>query len=262
MSALPTPAPEDDVQMGFFNHLGELRKRLVRAVIGLIPGVILGWTFREWLLGYLTLPFTQAWRKVGLATEPKLIFLNPIDPFVAYLKIALITGLIVGLPWVFWQLWAFVSPGLYKKEKRLAIPFVLLSTLCFTGGAAFGYQIVFPLAFEYFLEFAQTLPSGIAIEPTIAMSEILTFEVRMLLAFGVVFEMPVVISFLSATGIVTWRQLLSFSRWWIVISTVLAALLTPPDVGSQLMMLIPLVGLYFLSVLLAFFVRPRKRKKE
>lgn len=257
-ATVETDTPEDDVEMGFFDHLGELRYRLIRSLYGLIPGVGVGWFFREELLGALIEPFRLAWVAIGMEGDPKLVFLNPIDPFVAYLKIALMVGVLVGGPWLFWQLWAFIAPGLYRKEKRLAIPFVLIATLFFVGGLSFGYFVVFPLAFEYFLEFAVILPGGVTLEPTIAISEILTFEVRMLLAFGIVFELPVVISFMALAGIVNWKQLLRFSRWWVLIATVLSSLLTPPDVGSQLLMLGPLIFLWFVSVFLAWVVG-RKR---
>lgn len=249
--------PEDDVEMTFFEHLGELRNRLVRALWGVIPGVILAWTFKEQLLDLLTRPLVAAWRQLDLG-DPQLHFANPIDPFVAYMKIAVVCGLIFGSPWAFYQLWQFVAPGLYRSEKRLALPFVLSSTLFFVGGAFFGYLFVFPLAFQTFLGFAGMLPQGeIRIQPTIMMGEYLDFSVRMLLAFGVTFEVPVVVTFLSFAGIVNWRQLLGFTRWWVVISAVVAALLTPPDVGSQLMMLVPLVVLYLFSILLAWMFGPK-----
>ena len=254
--------PEDDVQMGFFQHLGELRVRLIRALWGMIPGVAVAWVFKEFLLDLLVRPYMLAFNRLGLG-EPKLHFANPIDPFVAYLQIALITGLMASAPWLFWQVWAFISPGLYRREKRLAIPFVLASTLFFVGGALFGYFIVFPLGFETFLGFAGKLPSQtISLTPTVMINEYLSFATRMLLAFGVVFEVPVVITFLAAAGIVDWRQLLRFSRWWVLIAAVLSALLTPPDVGSQLMMLVPLIVLYFLSVGLAAIFGYRRAKRE
>lgn len=252
--------PEDDVEMGFFDHLRELRTRLIRALWGMIPGFAVGWVFREQLLSLLVDPFKQAWVAGGREGMPSLHFLNPIDPIVAYLKIAAIAGLLIAAPWVFWQLWAFISPGLYRKEKRLAIPFVLVSTLFFLGGAAFGYLVVFPFAFEYFLEFAVTLPNEMTVEPMITMDEILSFEVRMLLAFGVVFELPVVVSFLAAAGVVHWKQLLKFSRWWILIASVLSAFLTPPDPGSMLLMFIPLVLLWFLSVLFAMIIGKKRER--
>lgn len=249
--------PEDDVEMTFFEHLGELRNRLVKSLWGLIPGVVLAWTFKERILDLLTRPLITAWRQLGLG-DPQLHFANPIDPFVAYLKIAVVCGLIFGSPWVFWQAWQFIAPGLYRSEKRLALPFVLASTLFFVGGSFFGYMFVFPLAFETFLGFAGMLPdSELRIQPTLMMSEYLDFSVRMLLAFGVTFEVPVVITFLAFAGIVNWKQLLGFFRWWVVVSAVIAALLTPPDVGSQMMMLVPLILLYLVSILLAWIFGPK-----
>ncbi len=254
--------PEDDVEMSFFDHIRELRTRLVRSLWGIIPGVMIAWQFKERILDLLTRPLVEAWRRLDLG-EPQLHFANPIDPFVGYLKIAVVCGLIFGSPWAFYQGWQFIAPGLYRSEKRLAIPFVLASTLFFVGGSFFGYVFVFPLAFETFLSFAGQLPGeSMVLRPTLMMSEYLDFSVRMLLAFGVVFEVPVVVSFLSFAGIVNWKQLLGFSRWWLVISAVVAALLTPPDVGSQLMMLVPLIVLYFFSILLAMVFGPKPPPDE
>lgn len=245
-------APEHDVPMSFFDHIGELRMRLIRAIIGMLPGVAVAWLFKEWLLELLLDPMRKAWVELGLG-EPTIHFANPIDPFVAYLKLAVVVGLILSSPWVFYQIWAFIAPGLYSHEKRYAVPFALASTICFGGGAFFGYIVVFPLGFETFLGFAGMLPSeGMRVQPTIMITEYLTFSTRMLLAFGVVFEIPVVVSFLALSGIVDWRQLLSFGRWWVLVSAVLSSLLTPPDVGSQLLMIVPLNVLYFFSVGLAY----------
>jgi sec-independent protein translocase protein TatC len=254
--------PEDDVEMTFFEHLGELRNRLVRALYGIVPGVALAWYFKERILDLLTAPLVQAWRRLGLG-EPQLHFANPIDLFVAYLQIAVVCGLIFGSPWAFWQLWQFIAPGLYRRERRLALPFVFFSTIFFVGGSFFGYVFVFPLAFETFLSFAGNLPSAdLRLQPTLMVSEYLDFSLRMLLAFGVTFEVPVVVTFLAFAGIVNWRQLLGFTRWWIVIAAVVSALLTPPDVGSQLMMLVPLILLYLLSIFLAWMFGPKVPPKE
>ena len=252
--------PEDDVEMGFFDHLGELRMRLVRALLGVVPGMAIGWLYKEELLDILTAPLITAWHQLGLG-EPQLHFANPIDPFVGYLKLAAVAGLLISSPWVFYQLWAFISPGLYRREKALAIPFVLASTLFFAGGAVFGYLVVFPMAFETLLDFAGLLPSeSLRIEPTIMFTEYLGFATRMLLAFGVTFEVPVIVTFLSLAGVVNWRQLLRFARWWLLISGFVAALLTPPDVGSQMMMLVPLNVLYWVSIGLAWAFGPKVPK--
>jgi sec-independent protein translocase protein TatC len=244
--------PENDVQMSFFDHLDELRTRLIRSTYVFLPAVAVAWIYRVPLLDFLAIPLGRAIHKLQLPTNG-LHFLSPADAFVVYMKLALFVGFLASSPWVFWQAWAFVSPGLYAKEKRFAIPFVLFSTLCFLGGAVFGYYAVFPSAFETFLGFSEMLPmAGVRITPSITMSEYLDFTTQMLLAFGVVFEVPVVVTFLAITGIVDWKQLLAFGRWFIVIAAVIAAVLTPPDVGSQITMLVPLIVLYYFSVLLAF----------
>lgn len=250
--------PEHDVQMSFFDHLDELRRRLIRAVWALVPGVGIAWLFKEKLLDLLVHPLVLAWRKLGLGA-PELHFANPVDPFMAYMKISLVVGLLAASPWIFWQFWAFISPGLYMREKKLALPFVMASTLFFVGGAVFGYLVVFPLGFETFLGFAGMLPSReLTVTPTLMINEYLDFATQLLLAFGVVFEVPVIITFLALAGVVDWKQLLRWGRWWVVAASVIAALLTPPDIGSMMMMFVPLVVLYYISVGIAFFVGKKR----
>ncbi len=256
------PDPEDDIEMSFMEHLRELRTRILYSLIGIVPGVALGWMLKEQLLAMLARPLHQAYEHLNLG-QAQLHFANPIDPFLVYLKIAVVCGIIFAGPWIFYQMWAFIAPGLYRREKRLALPFVLASTVFFVGGAFFGYLLVLPPAFEMFLDFSQMLPSQeVRITPTIMMADYIDFATRLLLAFGVTFEVPVIVSFLSFAGIVNWKQLLGFSRWWIVIASIIAAVLTPPDVGSQLMMLVPLIVLYFLSIALAWAFGPTPPKEE
>jgi sec-independent protein translocase protein TatC len=254
---LTTAGPPDDVPMTVMEHLGELRSRLIKAILGVLPGMVLAWIFKENLLEFLLVPLTQAWKTLGLG-EPTVHFSNPVDLFVAYTKIAVICGFLISSPWVFYQLWAFIAPGLYKRERFYALPFVFASTIFFAGGAFFGYRVVFPAGFETLLGMAGMLPNAsIRVQPTIMLDEYMTFATHMLLAFGTVFEVPVIVTFLALAGIVNWRQLLWFGRWWIVISSIVAAVLTPPDVGSQMMMMIPLVALYFASVGLAYLFGPK-----
>jgi len=249
--------PSRDEPMTLMDHLSELRTRLVRSLLGTIPGITVAWIYRAELLEWLVAPMSKAWRQLGLG-EPTLHFGNPVDLFVAYMQIAMVFGLLAASPWVFWQIWGFISPGLYSREKRYAIPFVAASTLFFVGGALFGYSMMLPAAFEQFLGMAGELPQGsIRVQPTIMIDEYMGFSTRLLLAFGLVFEVPVVVAFLAMAGMVNWKQLLNFGRWWVLIASVIAALLTPPDVGSQMLMLIPLVVLYYLSVGVAFFLGPK-----
>lgn len=258
-NSLDHSVPEEDEAMSFFDHIKELRMRLIYSLIGMVPGISVAWVFRERLLELLVAPLTKAWNALGMKA-PTIHFANPIDPFVAYLKIAIIVGLLIASPWIFWQIWQFIAPGLYRREKRYAIPFVFISTFFFAGGAFFGYIVVFPLGFETFLSMAGMLPDKtINLHPTIMITEYLAFATRMLLAFGVVFELPVIISFLAMAGLVNWRQLLRFGRWWVLVAAVISALLTPPDIASQMLMILPLVILYFFSVGLAYFLGPKKQ---
>ncbi len=260
-SSEPPVGSEDDLPMTIWEHLGELRTRLFRSILGLLPATLIAWEFKEQLLSFLVQPLTRAWRVLGLG-EPTLHFANPVDPFIAYMHISVAVGFIFASPWIFYQAWSFIAPGLYSREKRYAIPFVLASTIFFAGGAFFGYSVVFPLGFETLLSMGGMLPTGdLRVQPTIMINEYLSFATQMLLAFGVVFEVPVLISFLALAGVVNWRQLLTFGRWWIVIAAVIAAILTPPDVGSQLMMMVPLVVLYYLAVVVAYLVGPKVEKE-
>jgi sec-independent protein translocase protein TatC len=253
------PVPVEDEPMTVFEHLGELRTRLWRSLLGIIPGIVTAWYVKEWLLDYLVDPLTKAWIKVGGFGKPQLGFTNPADPFVAYVKISVICGLIFASPWIAYQMWAFVAPGLYSREKMYAIPFALASAIFFAGGAFFGYSMVFPVGFEALLRMAGMLPSqSIALVPNIMIDEYIGFATGMLLAFGVVFEVPVVLTFMAFAGVVNWKQLLKFGRYWILIASILAAVLTPsPDIFSMLMMMAPLIALYYLSVVVAYFIGPK-----
>jgi sec-independent protein translocase protein TatC len=254
----PELEPPDDEPMTVFEHLGELRTRLIRSLLGILPGIALAWGLREQLLDFLVAPLSTAWMKLKLG-EPTLHFANPVDLFVAYFKIAVMCGLIFASPWIAYQMWSFVAPGLYSREKMYAVPFALASAVFFAGGAFFGYAEVFPFGFESLLGMSGMLPSHIVrVQPTIMIDEYLGFATGMLLAFGVVFEVPVVLTFMAFAGVVNWKQLLAFSRYWILIASILAAVLTPsPDVGSMLMMMGPLVVLYYMSVAIAYFIGPK-----
>ena len=237
------PVPDQDEEMTFFQHIGQLRSRLLRSLLGLIPAVAIGWIFKKEIKDFLVAPLQPAWEKLELPGQAVLRFSGPADAFMMYMKNSLVVGVLLASPWIFWQLWMFIAPGLYKKEKALAIPFIFASTVCFAGGAIFGYTLVFPEAFTVLLGFSdETLVA------TLFVKDYMPFFRRMLLAFGIVFEVPVIVTFLAGAGIVSWQQLLKFSRWWIVCAAFISMLLTPQDVYTMVMMLIPLVLLYFVGV--------------
>jgi sec-independent protein translocase protein TatC len=254
-----TTAPPDDVPMTVLEHLGELRKRLIRALLGTLPAMYIAWELRERLLNFLLEPFAIAYRHLGMGDKLAMHYSNPPEMFTTYMKIAIVCGFMGSSPWVFWQVWQFIAPGLYKRERFYAIPFVLASTVFFLGGAFFAYAALMPSMYETFLGMGGDLPGGsVRIEPMMLITENLSFATQILLAFGVVFEVPVVVTFLALAGLVNWKQLLAFGRWFVVLAAVVSAVLTPtPDAASMLLMMMPLVVLYFLSVGLAFLFGPK-----
>jgi len=244
----------DDTKLPLLEHLAELRTRIARALLGWLAGFLVAWNFREQVFEFLLRPGISALGGQGTRLQA----LSPPEIFFTYLKCALLAGFILSLPVIFWQLWAFVAPGLYDKEKRYAIPFVSVSTLLFAGGATFGYVMVFPLVFEFFLGFNNAF-----VQNAWTMREVFGFTTRLYLAFGTGFEMPVVVFFLALSGLMTARQLLSGFKYAVLLCFVLAAVLTPPDVISQILLAGPLLLLYLLGVGVAFLVNPgRERERE
>ncbi len=255
--------PEDELHMTFFEHLEELRTRLMRSLVPFVPAFILAWIYREEAFSLMVVPLHKAWQSMGLGI-PKLHFASPVDPMVVYLKQSAILAFLLSSPWVFYQAWAFISPGLYAREKRYIMPFVFASTVCFTIGGLFGWFYVFPPTFATLMDFSGKLPGGVVeIEPTLMMGEYVSFVAQMLFVFGVTFEVPVIIVFLSLAGIVTHAQLVRFGRWWAVVAAVLAAVLTPTqDALSMLLLMGPLIVLYYVAVGVAYFIDARRKQRE
>jgi sec-independent protein translocase protein TatC len=238
-------SPESDVRMPLTAHLEELRWRIVRALLAVGLGCGVAYAFAEPLVTFLLRPLT------ALRPEQALIIGTGVtEAFFTKLKVSFIAGVFVSSPVIFFQAWQFVAPGLYPQEKRLAVPFSIAATFFFLLGAGFCYRFVFPVAYEFFLkEFA-----SIGISPQIRISEYLSFTSRMLLGFGVTFELPVVTFFLARIGVITHRTLIGYWRYAIVVIFVVAAVLTPgPDIASQMLMATPLLILYTLSIGVAYF---------
>jgi len=256
----PSRSPEGDVKMTLWEHLEELRKRVIRAALALLVTTVACWTYRVKLLAWLLIPYEHAWKSRGLPGAPELQTLSPADVFVGYLELSLVGGVVCAAPVIFYQLWAFISPGLYSREKRLIVPFVGSSTVLFLSGVAFAYYVAFPFTFGYFFSLLGHVgSSGTVLTQRPTFEFYLDFATRMLLAFGAVFELPLFISFLAFAGILTPRQLIKFSRWAILAAFALGAVVTPgPDVSSQLAVSGALVALYFVSILFAFVVARKK----
>lgn len=243
----------DDTPMTFWEHLDELRTRLLKSVIAFIVGCLVAWEYREQILAFLVKPFAESWIAQKLPGSPALHFDAPGAAFVAYVKLSLIGGVALATPVIFYQLWSFIAPGLYAKEKKYVIPFVLFSSALFVGGGLFGWKTAFPITFDYFLSMSGAIGSEhLLITPTVMMEQYLDFVTRMLLGFGVVFEIPLIILFLSIAGVVNYLQLIRFGRWYIFIAFVVAAIVTPPDITSQALMAIPMCLLYGVSIGLAY----------
>ncbi len=222
----------------FATHLEELRNRLIKSFIAVGVGFAVCYGFKEKLFEILTAPLISV-----MKTGETLIYTNLPEAFFTFLKSALLSGILLASPIIIYQFWMFTAPGLYQKEKRLLLPVVFLSTLFFLGGALFGYFVVFPWGFKFFLGFASE-----TIRPLPSMKEYLSFSSKLLLAFGLVFELPLVITFLARLGLVSVEFLKKNRKYALLLFFAGAAILTPPDVVTQVMMALPLMVLYEISI--------------
>lgn len=230
---------DEEEKLPLTEHLEELRDRLIRCFIAVIAGCVVAYIFKEKLFEILARPLIRV-----LGEGDKIIFTGIPEAFFTYLKVSLLAGLLLAAPVITYQFWMFVAPGLYKNERKLMIPIVFVSAFFFIGGALFGYFIVFPFGFKFLLGFAsdniQALPS---------MREYLSFSSKLLLAFGFVFELPIVITFMARIGLVTVPFLKKNRKYALLIFFVGAAILTPPDVVTQVMLSLPLMVLYEVSII-------------
>jgi sec-independent protein translocase protein TatC len=261
----PSPSaegPEGDLRMSIWEHLEELRKRIIRAALGVLAATVGAWAFRIQLLAWLITPYQRAWA-LHFSKPLVLQTLAPADAFLGYFELSLTAGVVAAAPIIFYQLWSFISPGLYGREKRLIVPFVVFSTALFLSGVAFAYYVAFPFTFNYFLSLLGEVRQGVELTQVVTFEFFLDFSTRFLLAFGVVFELPLFIAFLVLANIVTPKQLLRFGRWATVLAFVVGAVVTPgPEVTSQIAVSSALVGLYFLSIPIAFLLKPREKTEE
>jgi sec-independent protein translocase protein TatC len=240
--------------MSFLDHLSELRTRLIRAAIAIALGFALCMVFSERLFQVLAAPVIKY-----LPKGASLVYVALQSPFFIYIKIAFIAGLFLALPYVLYEIWLFVKPGLYEREKKLAVPFIALATGLFYLGAAFCYFIVFPAAFQFFLSFTSD-----ELKPMIDIKEYVSLFTMLLLAFGVIFETPIIVVLIGLLGLVDSNQLRKGRRYSIVIAFIVGAILTPtPDPLNQSLMAIPIIILYEVGLrVLASFEKKRKAEDQ
>jgi len=244
----PPPVGDDAVgegvsgRMSLFGHLQDLRKRLTRCAIAMLVGFLGCYAFAGKLLKILMQPMLDALK------QSHFIYTLPTEAFFTEMKIAFVAGIFACSPYIFYQVWQFVAPGLYSHERRWIIPIAFFSALCFTTGALFGYFVVFPFGFEFFASYTSDF-----LVFTPKLDEYLDFVLKLLFAFGIVFELPLFIFFLAKLGIVTHVGLRAKRKYAILGSFVIAAALTPPDAISQTMMAVPLCVLYEVGIWMAYF---------
>lgn len=230
-------------KMSFLEHLDELRKRIIRALLSLSVGVAIAVYFLEEMINFVMRPLSAT-----LPPGASFIFTYPTEAFMLRIRIALIAGLFIATPLVFWQVWQFVAPALYAKERRYAIPFVLLSSIGFVGGAAFSHYVAFPLMWKFFASFSDDM---IVFMPRI--EDTFSMYMRMLLGMAAVFQMPAMVFFLARMGVITARWMIRQFKYAVLVIVVIAAIITPSsDVASQLIVAGPMVVLYGLSIVIAW----------
>jgi len=253
---VPPDDPEDqdessEGKMSFLEHLEELRKRIINSCLGIAVGIGLSFFYIQQIYDFLTAP--------AVATLPegsRLIYTQPTEAFSLYIQISLISGAALAAPWIMYQVWRFIAPGLYANEKRFVVPFVLFSTLGFVGGAAFNHYVAYPFIMTYFASF--NTPRLVYMPQ---LSEVFGLYVKMLLGLGVIFQMPTIVFFLAKMKLVTGRFLMSQFKLAILLIVITAAVITPTGDPMTLMIFsAPMVGLYTLSIAIAYLVGPKRLK--
>lgn len=243
-----------DQQMPLMSHLEALRKHLMVVASAWVVGFMACYSVAEKLFTYISEPVRAA-----LPDGTKLVFINATEPFFTYLKVAALAGFLITLPITLWQLWSFIAPALYKSEKKMAFPFVFASCCCFGIGAYFGFFFVFPMIFSFLISYG--MASG-DMNPMLSVGSYLTLAIRLLFAFGLVFELPIVIFFLARLGVVDHTWLAKNRKFALLIAFVTGAILTPPDVFSQASIAVPFVILYEVGIVVARMFGKKRDQEE
>lgn len=241
------PDRNPQAKMSFFEHLVELRRRLIYGALFVLAGFCVGYFFSKEIFNFLRVPYDQAFIKV-LGSTPLLQETTLLEGFFVYLKVGFLSGIFIASPFLFYQFWAFVGPALKPNEKKGILPFVFLATLFFVGGALFGYFFVFPKSYEFLL----SITKGQFIEHRIRMQDYFEFSSILLLGFGAAFEAPLIVLILVHLKVITAQTLLKSWRGAIITILIISAVLTPADIASMVFMAVPLIGLYGLVLVISF----------
>ncbi len=244
--------PEEEKPMTLLEHLGELRRRLVRGFLAILIGFFACYGFAKELFYYLSLPLLKV-----MPADAKFIYTGVAEGFFVDLKVSFVAGLFVACPYLFYQIWAFIAPGLYEEEKRYVVPLAFTSALFFLGGGLFCYFVVFPFAFTFFMSYSTD-----NIVAMLSINEYLSFALKMLIAFGLIFEMPLFSFFLARLGIISAQWMRDVRKYAVLAVFIITAILTPPDVFSQLFMAAPMLVLYEISIWVAAAVGKKKTNRE
>jgi sec-independent protein translocase protein TatC len=247
------PPQEEMRAMGFLDHLEELRRRLIHSIVAMVVGFFACWNYHEYIFSYVQHPIMQALHKNGMAE--KLVYLNPTEPFNLYLKVAFLAGLFVTSPYILYQVWMFISPGLYRHEKRYVLPFMFSTVFLFLAGGLFAYKMVYPAALDFLIDY------GKQFQPMITIGEYTDLFLTIMLGMGLIFELPILVFFLALMGIVNagwmWRNV----RYSILVIFIIAAIITPTtDIMNMCIFAAPMVGLYLISIAIAWMVHPQTRR--
>lgn len=239
----------DEAKQPFLSHLEELRDRLIKSFIAIGIAAVGAYVFSEEIFNFITSPLMGA-----LTEDEKMIFTSPTEMIFTYIKVSIITGLLISSPYVFLQVWKFIAPGLYQNEKKYVVPFVVISTILFVGGTVFGYLMVLPLGFKVLLGIA---PDNV--EAAIKVNEYFALSTKMLLGIGLGFEMPIVIFFLTKMGIVDIPFLKKNRKYAILLAFVASAIFTPPDPVTQCIMAGPMIILFEAGIFFAGFAKKKEK---
>ena len=269
----------EDSSAPLIEHLAELRDRLIKSVVAFIIGMIICFSFGSWILDFLLAPIEETMRELG-DPNPVMIFTAPQEYFFTLIRISMVFGLGLSFPFIAYQLWRFLAPGLYKKEKSAFLPFIVASPLLFILGASFAHYVVIPLAMNFFLGFSDAASvfsafvgekgaeavnaadkDGIAIVFQGKVNETLDITLKMIVAFGLCFQLPVLLTLMGKAGLVSARGLRNVRKYAIIGILVLAALVTPPDVMTQLILFVVVYGLYEISIHLVVYVERKREAK-